>query len=277
MTLQLALSDIRQGDVAASEAWRLLLPHVFTEDPTIASQVCGALRSWTWKSLDRRRRDTDLREWIDLLNRVEAFFVDRFGALAAKLELLAELIHESIAVAELARPDDLVRRKHVVSILTALANEGGEWIGRGDLMRDLRLKPANMTRLMTLLLDVGWVEQAIVGREATYRASAEGTARTRTATRADVPHTGITVVEADPVDPDVDGVRQVAIAAFTAGRTMTGRFGRNPGSPDRIRRPNPGAISGRILRTAKFDGERDAPGPLTFRTYFQEPAMVGAR
>ncbi len=179
MTSERSFASIRQGDVVAAQAWELLVPVVDTEDQVLAASICDVLRSWTWKALDRRRRDSALREWIDLLNRVEAFFADRFAHLAAKIELLTELLHESLAVAELASPEDLLRRKHVASILTLLRRCEGEWVERVQLMGELDLRPANMTRLMTLLLDVGWVEQAINGREAAYRISAEGVSHAR--------------------------------------------------------------------------------------------------
>jgi DNA-binding MarR family transcriptional regulator len=178
MTQEMAFATIRQGNLPAAEAWELLSPLVDTSSAKLAGRICDALRAWTWKALDRRRRDQELREWVDLLNRVEAFFVNRFEALAARIEVLAELLHESLSVAELAAPEDLIRRKHVAPILKALTSEG-DWIDRGDLMEALALKPANMTRLMTLLVDMGWAEQEIHGREARYRISAEGTMRAR--------------------------------------------------------------------------------------------------
>ncbi|MEG3166574.1 hypothetical protein U1737_00010 [Sphingomonas sp. LB3N6] len=168
--------------MAASQAWELLVPVLETKSDAVAGQVCDVLRAWTWKALDRRRRDPDLKEWVELLNRVEAFYADRFASLASKLEVLADLLHESLAVSELALPEDLLRRKHVLPILNALDHRKGSWVERAQLMDKLGLKAANMTRLMTLLLDMGWVEQETVnGREAAYRISAEGASRATSA------------------------------------------------------------------------------------------------
>lgn len=180
MNLELTFSSIRQGDLPAADAWKLLTPIVETNDVRLAARICDVLRAWTWKALDRRRRDAGLREWVDLLNRVEAFLSDRFASLAARIEVLAELLHESLAVAELSSPEALLRRKHVAPILRALASCDEGWVDRGALMGELHLKPANTTRLMALLVDMGWVEQAINGREAAYRLSAEGMAKART-------------------------------------------------------------------------------------------------
>lgn len=177
MDTKISLASIRMADLSASEAWDMLGPIVEKADSKVAAQVCDALRQWAWKALDRRRRDAELREWIDVLNRVEAFFVDRFATLAAKIELLSELIHESVAVTELADPQDLLRRKHVARILDALAAREGAWVQRTALMESLDIRPANMTRLMALLLDMGWTEQLVDGREMRYRAAAEGLAQ----------------------------------------------------------------------------------------------------
>ena len=174
MDTKISFASIRMADLSASEAWEMLGPIVEKADSKVAAQVCDALRQWAWKALDRRRRDAELREWIDVLNRVEAFFVDRFEAVAAKIELLSELIHESVAVTELAEPQELLRRKHVARILSELAAREGAWVQRTALMDSLDIKPANMTRLMTLLLDMGWAEQLVDGREVRYRAAAEG-------------------------------------------------------------------------------------------------------
>ena len=176
MGKELAFAALLQADLSAAEAWKLLAPLVKAADDGAAYQLTEALRGWTWKALDRRRRDSALREWVDLLNRIEGFFADRFAGLAAKIEMMAELLHESLAVAELARPEDLLRRKHVPIILRVLAKQEGEWTERGALMDELGLRPANTTRLMSLLVDIGWCEQVMLGREAAYRLSAEGLA-----------------------------------------------------------------------------------------------------
>lgn len=179
MAHELAFTAIRQGDLSAAEAWKLLSPLMTTDDRAVASRVSDALRSWVWKALDRRRRDAGLREWIDLLNRVEGFLVDRFAAIAARIDVLVELLHESIAVADAANPEDLLKRKHVQSILVVLRRHEEDWLDRSVLMEELGLKPANTTRLMGQLVEAGWAEQAINGREALYRLSAEGLARAR--------------------------------------------------------------------------------------------------
>ena len=172
--------------MSPSEVWAVLRPYLDTDDHRIAADAYGSIRSWTWKALDRRRRDDELREWVDLLTRAQAFFSARFVELGAKFEALSELIHESIAVGELGVADDPFRRKHVSRIMHTLEERSSDWLDRAVLMKTLDLKPANVTRLMALVIDMGWVEQSMVGREAKYRLSSGGSAKMRSEIRAAV-------------------------------------------------------------------------------------------
>lgn len=174
MRQELAFASIRQGDISAADGWKLLLPILDGADQAVAGRLVDALRAWAWKAIDRRRRDPGLREWIDLLNRVESFFSSKFEQLAAKIELLSEMIHESISVADLMEPEDVLKRKHVFDVLCVLNSSSGDWLERAQLMNYLDLKPANTTRLMSQLVDLGWVDQKVEGREALYRLSVEG-------------------------------------------------------------------------------------------------------
>ncbi len=180
MTRQdLALASIRQGELSPSEGWALVSPLIDTLDCKVAERLCDALRIWTWKALDRRRRDDALRGWIDVLNRVEAFLSERFARLSAKIEALTDLLHESLAVGTTLDADTLLGRRHVEPILRLLASCSGKWTDRSVLMDEIGLRPANTTRLMSALVDAGWAEQRVNGREASYRASVQGLERAR--------------------------------------------------------------------------------------------------
>jgi DNA polymerase III delta prime subunit len=58
-------------------------------------------------------------------------------------------------------------------------------------MDELNLKAANMTRLMSLLADVGWAEQLINGREVVYRISVEGAVQARKLPRGVLPSASV--------------------------------------------------------------------------------------
>ncbi|MEG3159423.1 hypothetical protein U1763_02800 [Sphingomonas sp. LB2R24] len=174
MRPELAFAAIRQGDLTAAEGWELISRFAVTEDRKVAERLCDSLRVWTWKALDRRRRDDGLKEWVDVLNRVEAFVADRFDELAIRLQTLSDLLHDSLGAVDMVDTPGLLQRKHVPVIVAALSASTGEWIERSTLMGRVGLKAANMTRLMGLLADVGWVEQIPQGREIAYRLSTEG-------------------------------------------------------------------------------------------------------
>ena len=181
MRPELAFASIRQGDLTAAEGWEIISTFVTGEDTKTAERLCDSLRVWTWKAIDRRRRDAALREWVDVLNRTESFIADRFEHLAIRVQVLTDLLHDTLAATEVAEGADLLHRKHVPTIIDTLsaAASAGKWVERSVLMQAIGLKPANATRLMSLLVDVGWVEQIPHGREISYRLSAEGLGRAR--------------------------------------------------------------------------------------------------
>jgi predicted transcriptional regulator len=179
MHSDLPLESIRLGRIGAGQAWAVLSSVIQTQDQALATKICDALRSWTWRALDRRRRDPELREWLDLLNRIEAQFASRFESDAAKIAQLAELVHESISVAELVSPDDLLHRKNVLFIMEALVSNAEAWADQTHLIAELNLDHANAKLLIDLLIDVGWIEQIFSGGKIFYRASTEGMSRVR--------------------------------------------------------------------------------------------------
>lgn len=76
------------------------------DDAKIAERLCDSLRVWTWKAIDGRRRDAALREWVDVLNRTEAFIAHRFEDLAIRVQVLTDLLHDTLAATEAAEGAD---------------------------------------------------------------------------------------------------------------------------------------------------------------------------
>lgn len=173
------LDLLAAGDLSPRAAWGVVRP-LLAETPSdqMVARVYFALRSWTWKTIDRRRRDEKLRQWIDVMNRAEAFIVDRFAHVAAKIEALVELLYESLAVADTTRVADPMRRKHAREIAALLRAHGDEWTPRAALIDRCGLKPANLTRLMNILADARMIEVEERGREIAYRLSRDGIAAT---------------------------------------------------------------------------------------------------
>lgn len=164
---------IRRGEVEPDLVWTLIASSLATDQRAVALKVYGALRSWTWKALDRRRRDAGLNRWAILLNNVEASLAERFPDISAKVVALVELTHESLDVAALSANAELLERKHVAEIVRYLASADA-WTARTNLMHGIGLKAANATRLLGLMQDAGYVEQSRRGREVAYRLTTDG-------------------------------------------------------------------------------------------------------
>jgi DNA-binding transcriptional ArsR family regulator len=136
--------------------------------------ACTALRAFVWKALDRRRRDTELRDWYDLLRRVEGRLAAAGSPLAERVRVLGELIEESMAVAARLPVEQLTRRLHVEALLRLLAAEPPAGVERARLGEALGLAQANLTRVLNLVLAGGLVERVPHGKAAIIRLTPEG-------------------------------------------------------------------------------------------------------
>ena len=109
MPLPAPLDAIARGAASPAEARAALAESLKDTSPETARQVYTALRAWTWKALDGQRRDDELREWFDLLKRAESHLSDHYPAIAQRLQVLHELVYESISVAEVHAPTQGMR------------------------------------------------------------------------------------------------------------------------------------------------------------------------
>lgn len=140
-----------------------------------ARRVYVALRAWTWKALNGRRRDTELRGWYELIRSTSAAMEDRFPGLSLQMKVLHELLYESISASELLRVDELLRRKHVLDLLKHLAAAPEGRMDRDRLGKLLSLNQANLTRVLNMLTAAGLVERRTHGRQAAFELTKTGT------------------------------------------------------------------------------------------------------
>lgn len=174
MSMAVALEDLALGEVTLAQGTETVTAVLSKlEDHSICA-LYEALRSWTWKTLEARRRDDELSGWLDLFSRVSSLLHDRAGELATKLEAFIELLQASIMTAGAAERRDPLTRKHVKEILRSIYIGGGR-IQRKHLLYLLRLKDANLSRVMATLQDDGLVVREIEGREVFYRLTMKGT------------------------------------------------------------------------------------------------------
>ncbi len=170
-----ALRPLAEGLLTADEARALVAGLPRDLDGPEAAMLYGALRAWTWKALDQRRRDGELREWADLIRRARVR-VKGERARYHQLETLAELLAESVAVAVRLPLAEVLAKRHAPEILAALHSAGDRPVAKRELMDQLGLEQSNLWRVMRLLEPAGLVEIEKNGRETHYRLSRSGRA-----------------------------------------------------------------------------------------------------
>jgi DNA-binding HxlR family transcriptional regulator len=184
MTAQVAgLKEIARADASPAQARELLLSIFGQPTPDVLSDTYLALRSWVWKALDQRRRDQDLIAWRDILNTTAALMTKNGQPLLGeRIGALAELVAESISVAEAFGAIEATRRQHVGDILCFLAAQGGR-VHRAALGEHLGLAQANLTRVLNMMSVAGLVERSSFGKEAIFALTRAGVDAARTTAR----------------------------------------------------------------------------------------------
>lgn len=167
------LDQIAEGSLSATEA-RLAIAELPSDlDDVTAKRIYVAFRSWTWKAIDRKRRDPELRDWFDLLKRTQVR-LKRHDALAFQIQVLLDLVSESVSVAERRPVADVLSRRNARALLLSLQASPEGTLSKAAIMRALALKQANASRLMNVMLSAGLVERTMDGREALFRLSRSG-------------------------------------------------------------------------------------------------------
>ena len=174
MATDATLDDIALGDVGPAQA-RVALSKAFGDkDPKAAGRAYAVLRAWVWKALDGRRRDAELREWFDVLKRAAAFLRTRDVALAERVAVLHELIHESIVVAERLPMKAVLQRRHVRDVLAMLVLAPVGRLDRAEVGRRLGLKQGNLTRVLNMVTEAGLAERTVHGKQAEFQLTRAG-------------------------------------------------------------------------------------------------------
>jgi DNA-binding MarR family transcriptional regulator len=171
------LSLIALADIDLREARNAVAAALEEGSDLSARRVLTAFRSWVWKALDDRRRDEELRGWFDLYRKVNAALSRDFPIIAAQIQILYELIYESISVSEMRSTDEVMSKKHVVELLRYVKECQGSICERDQAGRDLGLNQSNLTRVLNLATQGGLVEKSMNGRKVLLRLSRAGQER----------------------------------------------------------------------------------------------------
>lgn len=177
MDVRDGLSRIALNHATSFEA-RVILQSALEDDSAERmEEICQALRSWTWKVLVERRDDPGMVDWHEILRRVAGRIQERHPLRAAALDMLSQLVHESIASADISTPALVLQRSQNRRILGMLDIAPGGLLPMGELERELSIPSTNVTRLVNMLLAAGLVtkttRQACVTIEITRKGQTE--------------------------------------------------------------------------------------------------------
>lgn len=169
MNISARLQEIALGHATAAQARAIVGAALREGTPESVQGVYAALRAWVWKAVNGRRRDEELREWFDLLRRTGSFLKDGYAAHAERLQVLHELIYESISVSEVLPIQEIVKRLYVKQILNTLFHSPSRQMSRRRIRQRFNLREANLSRILNLMMTAGLIDRTTHGREASFR------------------------------------------------------------------------------------------------------------
>ncbi len=88
---------IERGDISAEQARGALAALKGKLDEATTRRLVHAFSVWTWKAIDQKRRDPELADWHDVLERLQVRATGS-TSLAAQLKALANLVHQSVMI-----------------------------------------------------------------------------------------------------------------------------------------------------------------------------------
>jgi DNA-binding MarR family transcriptional regulator len=201
MSIAMELENLALGEVTLEEGSKTVRAVLERLDQPSAVSLYEALRSWTWKALEARRRDDELSGWMDIMARTSSHIDSVAAHLAVKIEVFIELLQASVMTAAAASERDPLERKHVRAALATVYKHDGR-LRRRELMEQLGLKAPNLSRVMTALQDDGFIMREVDGREIFYRLTIKG----RAAAASIMAHEGIVF---EVMDKSVDRLAKI--------------------------------------------------------------------
>lgn len=155
------------GD-ALPDAARAAIRQLLADDPRASRRVYAALARKIWSLLIERRFDPEIRDWHSLLNAVKAKVRSDDAAAAERITALADLLHESINLAEISPAREMAERPRARAVLEQLA-QGSGFVRRRVLLQSLGIGSSNLTNVLTQLAAHSLVERRGNGKEAEFR------------------------------------------------------------------------------------------------------------
>lgn len=163
--LENALDEIARGDATPAEATASVRA-ALEFDPPLVDRVYDALRDVTWRTLTSRSFGDELQDWFEVFRHTSALIGDG-STIANKVRALADLLGQSSRFDEFQPLDEVLRRKHSKSVLSALAS-AGDVLKKSALKNILGLADANLSRVTGALQARGLIDRSSSGKEASF-------------------------------------------------------------------------------------------------------------
>lgn len=171
----LSYESLERGALSAQEARKFVVQLLESgADDEIAENLYESLRILLGRMLRDKSDSEDLRAWHSLIDAASAQFDEIEEPWAARIGVLAELLSDRIGLLESRPVDEVLQRRHVPDLLELLDDRRGDLVKRSELRDRLGLEEANLSRILTLLVDTGIVERSRLGKEALFAISPIG-------------------------------------------------------------------------------------------------------
>lgn len=144
------------------------------DDRALAIRLYESLRVLTGRLLADRLGSEELRAWHSAIDAISAQFDGLDEPWFARMEALAHLLHDRVGLIEARPVEDVLRRQHVRAVLEALGAAGRNTLTRAEIKGALGLEEANLSRVLTLMVDAGLIERHRLGKAALFALSSIG-------------------------------------------------------------------------------------------------------
>lgn len=166
---------IRRADFAGlvPEEARAAIADILAIEPGATRKVYAGLAHKVWTLLIERRLDGEVRDWHGLLLAVRGAIRASDDAGAERLTALADLLRESLSLAETSPLREIAARPHARRILDRLAAEDG-FLARQALLTELGLGTSHLSNVLMPLVAHGLIDRRDRGKHAEFALTALG-------------------------------------------------------------------------------------------------------
>lgn len=152
---------------------RGMIKALLAVEPTATRKVYAALAHKVWMLLIERRLDAELRDWQALLHGVRAHVRGKDEAVSERMVALADLLRESISLAETSPARDIAQRPHARRIIELLGASTA-FTPRRALLEALGIGTSHLSNILGQLVMHDLIERKGNGKEAEFRLTALG-------------------------------------------------------------------------------------------------------